>query len=345
MNPPLPSPALYPLRAMRPQRAAGLLEPAKLRTIEWPMQRTSTSRYSVAEFRPGWVPAPTPGKSAQPHAPAAGFTTRRSLVCTIVFIDLVGASMRPVDEQVEAKEAFKLLIGKALQDIPEESRLAIDTGDGAALCFIGPPTVPLEVARRLVLLLRAHRTPPMQTRIGLHLGDVRVVSDINNRANVLGDGINVAQRVMDFAQPDQLLASSTLRDAVCRIDPAAVHRFCYLGPFQDKHGRLHDIHLVLDEAPPVVAAQPAAASVPPPPAPRGVLRRRQAQPPITRDQLTQVADLLCREIGPLARVLVAREVDLGHSLESLVETLAVHIDSPTRRTQFRQAALRPSKAA
>lgn len=32
------------------------------------------------------------------------------------------------------------------------------------------------------------------------MGPVRVISDINERVNVVGDGINVAQRIMDFAQ-------------------------------------------------------------------------------------------------------------------------------------------------
>ncbi len=38
-------------------------------------------------------------------------------------------------------------------------------------------------------------------RAGINLGPVRLVRDINSQPNIIGDGINVAQRVMSFAQP------------------------------------------------------------------------------------------------------------------------------------------------
>ena len=58
----------------------------------------------------------------------------------------------------------------------------------------------------------------LRLRLGINLGPVRVVSDINGHSNVLGDGINVAQRVMSFAEPDQISSPApTMRS--CRGSP------------------------------------------------------------------------------------------------------------------------------
>jgi len=43
--------------------------------------------------------------------------------------------------------------------------------------------------------------PQLQIRVGVNLGPVRLVKDINGQPNIIGDGINVAQRVMSFAEP------------------------------------------------------------------------------------------------------------------------------------------------
>ena len=38
-------------------------------------------------------------------------------------------------------------------------------------------------------------------RLGVNLGPVRLVKDLNGQMNIIGDGINVAQRVMSFSRP------------------------------------------------------------------------------------------------------------------------------------------------
>ena len=53
----------------------------------------------------------------------------------------------------------------------------------------------------------AEQPPEVPARIGLNLGPVRLVRDLNGRPNIIGDGINVAQRVMAFADAGQILVS------------------------------------------------------------------------------------------------------------------------------------------
>src|SRR6185295_7846404 len=97
-------------------------------------------------------------------------------------------------------------------------RVILDTGDGAAITFFEDPERVLKVA----LAIRDSVKAP--TRMGINLGPVRMVTDLNGHVNVIGDGINVAQRVMSFADPGQLLVSrsfyeivSTLADEYARM--------------------------------------------------------------------------------------------------------------------------------
>lgn len=187
---------------------------------------------------------PLPGVPAESSAPFSQPSARRNLLCSILFVDLVGHSTRPVDEQVAAKDALNRLLTRTLRGLAQGSWLAIDTGDGAAICHAGDPAQALEGALLLRKLLAAYRWPRLVVRIGLHRGPVRVVPDINKRTNVLGDGINVAQRVMDFALGDQVLVSREFHESICREHPGAAKLFRQLGPLQDKHGRVHEVHEV-----------------------------------------------------------------------------------------------------
>jgi class 3 adenylate cyclase len=47
-------------------------------------------------------------------------------------------------------------------------------------------------------------------RTGIHSGPVNEITDLNEQANIAGDGINIAQRVMDCGNAGHILLS-TLR--------------------------------------------------------------------------------------------------------------------------------------
>jgi hypothetical protein len=86
--------------------------------------------------------------------------------------------------------------------------------------------------------------PPLLVRMGINLGPVRLVKDINNQPNIVGDGINVAQRVMDFADVGQLLVSRSYYDAVSRISQEYAGMFHYQGSRTDKHVREHEVYAI-----------------------------------------------------------------------------------------------------
>ena len=80
--------------------------------------------------------------------------------------------------------------------------------------------------------------------MGINLGPVRLVRDINGQPNIVGDGINVAQRVMGFADSGQVLVSRSYYDAVSRLSHQYAEMFHYQGSRTDKHVREHEIYAI-----------------------------------------------------------------------------------------------------
>ena len=138
----------------------------------------------------------------------------RTLVCSIVFLDIVEYSTKPVAEQLLLKQAFNKLLTASLENVPSRDRVVLDTGDGAGITFLGDPEDALFVAMSLRAAARAEATGAIAIRIGINLGPVRLVKDINGQMNIIGDGINVAQRIMSFAQSGQLLVSRSFYEVV-----------------------------------------------------------------------------------------------------------------------------------
>src|ERR1044072_5464717 len=63
----------------------------------------------------------------------------RTLICSVLFIDIVEYSRKPAVEQIELKDRFNALLSEALRGVAVNDRIILDTGDGAAISFIGDP--------------------------------------------------------------------------------------------------------------------------------------------------------------------------------------------------------------
>jgi len=100
----------------------------------------------------------------------------------------------------------------------------------------------------------------LEVRIGLNLGPVRLVKDLNSQPNIIGDGINVAQRVMSFADRGQVLVSRSYFEVVSHISEGYAQLFSYRGSRTDKHVREHEIYEVGTRLPDHIASKAAAAS-------------------------------------------------------------------------------------
>jgi class 3 adenylate cyclase len=253
---------------------------------------------------------------------AAGFGSGNR-ICTVVFVDIARYSEAPVSRQVEMKARFGALLNTALEQTPAADRLVLDTGDGAALCFLGDPEDGLFAANHLRAgVLEEPEADGLRLRIGINLGPVRFVKDVNNQRNVIGDGINVAQRVMSFAEPNQILVSRSYYEVVSRLSPEYGQLFHYAGLHKDKHVREHEVYEVQLSA--SARGEPAAAS----PAPE--VLEAPAGPRFEPVLLARVTSALAREIGPVAKIIVRKAADRALDARSLCEALALNVPEPGR---------------
>jgi len=176
----------------------------------------------------------------------------RTFICSVVFIDLVGYSKKPVTEQIRLKTSLTSNLSEAIKDIPVNDRIILDTGDGAAISFLGDPEDALFVTLSLrEKMIAEGMTATMveasgedSVRMGINLGPVKLVKDINGHPNIIGDGINVAQRIMSFARPGQIVVSRSYYDVVSNLASEYAKLFTYEGSRTDKHVREHEIYVV-----------------------------------------------------------------------------------------------------
>lgn len=171
----------------------------------------------------------------------------KTSICSILFLDMIDYSKKSDEDQIEIKNHFNDLISLSLGSVAKDDRIILDTGDGVAIAYMGSPEDLMFVALTIrdgVLKGNIHSQNLLFVRFGINLGPVRIVSDINGRPNIIGDGINVAQRVMSFSEPNQILVSRSFYEITSRLTVEFSEMFAYSGVKQDKHVRDHELYSV-----------------------------------------------------------------------------------------------------
>jgi len=169
-------------------------------------------------------------------------------IAHVLFIDIVGYSKLSVNEQHAAVEELNQIVraSEQFQKAERASRLLkIPTGDGMALVFYTSPEVPAQCAVEISSALKEH--PRLQLRMGIHSGPVSGVVDVNERANLTGAGINMAQRVMDCGDAGHILLSKHVAEDLEGYEQwrPLLHD---LGTCEVKHGvRVSIVNLHSDE--------------------------------------------------------------------------------------------------
>ncbi len=169
-------------------------------------------------------------------------------IAHVLFIDIVGYSKLSINDQHAAVEELNQ-IGRAseqFQRAEAASRLLkIPTGDGMALVFYTSPEAPVQCAVEISRALKEH--PRLQLRMGIHSGPVSGVVDVNERTNLAGAGINVAQRVMDCGDAGHILLSKHVAEDLEEYEKwrPLLHD---LGSCEVKHGvRVSVVNLYADQ--------------------------------------------------------------------------------------------------
>src|ERR1700757_642946 len=140
--------------------------------------------------------------------PAESKVAVRLEIGHVLFIDIVGYSRLLISEQSELLGALNNAVREAgeFRSAEADGQLVrLPTGDGMALVFRHSPEQPARCALEISQSLKTH--PELRVRMGIHSGPVEQVADVNERANIAGAGINIAQRVMDCGDAGHILLS------------------------------------------------------------------------------------------------------------------------------------------
>ena len=194
-------------------------------------------------------------------------------IAHVLFIDVVGYSKLLVNEQREVVEQLNQIVRKTPQFRKSEGRgklIRIPVGDGMALVFFQTPEEPVQCAMEIARALTSH--PNIRLRMGVHSGPVDQVKDVNDRINVAGAGVNIAQRVMDCGDAGHILLSKRVADDLAQDSLWHPHLH-ELGEIEVKHAaklgivNLYTPELGNPQAPQAMktvgAAVSAAAKAPP----------------------------------------------------------------------------------
>src|SRR6266536_3251074 len=195
----------------------------------------------------------------------------------VLFIDIIGYSKLLITEQSELLRRLSDVVRETEQFRSAEAQgklVRLPTGDGMALVFRNSPEAPVQCALELTKRLKAH--PKLSVRMGIHSGPVNEVADVNERANITGAGINMAQRVMDCGDAGHILLSKRVADDLEQYPQWRSHLHD-LGECEVKHGvRVHVVNLYTEEVgSPELPEKFKTAQQTVPPAQKGSHRRQR----------------------------------------------------------------------
>src|ERR1700738_3324676 len=158
-------------------------------------------------------------------------------IAHVLFIDIVAYSKMATDDQRAAVEKLNQIVqttDEFRKAGSENQLLKLATGDGMALIFYHSPEDPVECALEISRAIKEQHSN-LRLRMGVHSGPVSGVVDVNDRANVAGAGINMAQRVMDCGDAGHILLSKRVADDLEQFKHWRPHLY-HIGECEVKHG-------------------------------------------------------------------------------------------------------------
>lgn len=157
-------------------------------------------------------------------------------MASVLFTDIVGFSRNPLERQSQLLDLLQQIVRETEEYKKAEqvgSLIKLPTGDGMALVFLHDPVAPVRCALEIQNALKAH--PELPLRTGVHNGPIYRQSDIKDNVNVVGGGINLAQRVMDCGDAGHILLSRAVADVLEQLNEWPQY-LKDLGFIEVKHG-------------------------------------------------------------------------------------------------------------
>ncbi len=158
-------------------------------------------------------------------------------IAHVLTIDVVAYSTLLIHDQSRVMAELTKIVRNAprFRAAEAEGKLTrLPTGDGMALVFFGDPEAPIECAMQISTELKDRAD--IRLRMGIHSGPVNQILDVNDRSNVAGAGIDMAQRVMDCGDAGHILVSKRVADDLAPYSRWNRHLHD-LGECEVKHGR------------------------------------------------------------------------------------------------------------
>lgn len=163
-------------------------------------------------------------------------TCLESEIAHVLAIDVVGYSTLLIDDQSRLIAELSRLVRETARFRAAEAEkrlIRLPAGDGMYLVFLDSFDAPVECAMQISESLEKH--PGIRLRMGIHSGPVRQVVDVNDRLNVAGAGIDLAQRVMACGDAGHILLSKRVADDLAPYP--RWHPYLHdIGEFEVKHG-------------------------------------------------------------------------------------------------------------
>src|SRR5213596_193816 len=168
-------------------------------------------------------------------------------IAHLLLIDVAGYSKLLINEQIELLQELNQIVrsSECFRSAEASGKFnRVPSGDGMALLFFHSPEEPVRCALEISRTLQEH--PHIQLRMGVHSGPVSQVTDVNDKTNIAGSGINVAQRVMDCGDSGHILLSGHIAEDLTHYRDWQPYLHD-LGECEVKHGlRLHLVNLYKD---------------------------------------------------------------------------------------------------
>ena len=157
-------------------------------------------------------------------------------IAHVLFVDFVGYSKLLINDQHEIQHQLNEVVRGTEQFRAGEAEgklVRLPTGDGMALVFFTNPEAPVQCALEISRALPSY--PQLKLRMGIHSGPVSGTADVNDRSNVAGAGINIAQRVMACGDAGHILLSKRAADDLAQYRHWQPHLH-EVGECEVKHG-------------------------------------------------------------------------------------------------------------
>jgi serine/threonine protein kinase len=154
----------------------------------------------------------------------------------VLFMDIVGYSKLLIEDQTRQLQKLQEMVlatNECRRVRAAEDLIRLPTGDGLALVFFTDPEAPVRAAVEIGRVLEENAE--IDLRMGIHSGFVNRIVDINDKMNVAGVGINIAQRVMDCGDKGHILLSKRVADDLGQLARWSEY-LDDLGDAEVKHG-------------------------------------------------------------------------------------------------------------